>query len=94
MQVKGKLQSEGSRTCLTANINGRVFKSWLVDQEGTIHLFTKVHCTMELSKHLLVFHSRNFVLCTRLGFFAWLLRNYGMHFQNGYLFVGNMFVNC
>ena len=40
--MKGKLESDDSRTCLTANINGRVFKSWLVDQEGTIHLFTKV----------------------------------------------------
>lgn len=42
MHTKGKLESEGSRTCLTANIDGRVYKSWLVDQEGTIHVFTKV----------------------------------------------------
>ena len=47
MQVKGKLESEGSRTCLTASIDGRVLKSWLVDQEGTIHLFTKVHCAIK-----------------------------------------------
>ena len=42
LDVKGKLESDDSRTCLTANINGHIFKSWLVDQEGTIHLFTKV----------------------------------------------------
>ena len=42
MHVKGKLQSEDARTCLTANIDGQVSKSWLVDEEGTIHLFTKV----------------------------------------------------
>ncbi|KAJ7333188.1 hypothetical protein OS493_018364 [Desmophyllum pertusum] len=41
MHVKGKLQSEGSRTSLAASVDGRVFKSWLVDQEGTLHLFTK-----------------------------------------------------
>ncbi|CAH3172198.1 unnamed protein product [Porites lobata] len=44
LDVKGKLESDDSRTCLTANINGNVFKSWLVDQEGTIHLFTKDGC--------------------------------------------------
>ncbi|KAJ7333186.1 hypothetical protein OS493_018362 [Desmophyllum pertusum] len=44
MHVKGKLQSEGSRTSLTASVDGRVFKSWLVDQEGTLHLFTKDGC--------------------------------------------------
>ena len=42
MQVKGKLQSEDSRISLTANVDGRVFKSWLVDLEGTLHLFTNV----------------------------------------------------
>lgn len=42
MNAKGKLQSEDARTCLTANIDGQVSKSWLVDEEGTIHLFTKV----------------------------------------------------
>ena len=42
MLVKGKLQSEGSKTSLIANVDGRIFKSWLVDQEGTLHLFTKV----------------------------------------------------
>lgn len=42
MLVKGKLQSEGSKTSLVANVDGRIFKSWLVDQEGTLHLFTKV----------------------------------------------------
>ncbi|XP_078381741.1 methylcrotonoyl-CoA carboxylase subunit alpha, mitochondrial-like isoform X1 [Oculina patagonica] len=44
MHVKGKLQSEGSKTSLTANVDGRIFKSWLVDQEGTLHLFTKDGC--------------------------------------------------
>ena len=43
MLVKGKLQSEGSKTSLIANVDGRIFKSWLVDQEGTLHLFTKVN---------------------------------------------------
>lgn len=42
MLVKGMLQSEGSKTSLVANVDGRIFKSWLVDQEGTLHLFTKV----------------------------------------------------
>jgi len=54
MQVKGKLESEGSRTCLTANIDGRVLKSWLVDQEGTIHLFTKVHCAIKRSYTVII----------------------------------------
>ncbi|XP_073255198.1 methylcrotonoyl-CoA carboxylase subunit alpha, mitochondrial-like [Porites lutea] len=44
LDVKGKLESDDSRTCLIANINGHVLKSWLVDQEGTIHLFTKDGC--------------------------------------------------
>lgn len=44
MHAKGKLQSEGSRVSLTANVDGRVFKSWLVDLEGTIHIFTKDGC--------------------------------------------------
>ena len=43
MHVKGKLQTEDSRVSLTANVDGRVFKSWLVDLEGTLHIFTKVH---------------------------------------------------
>lgn len=43
MHVKGKLQTEESRLSLTANVDGRVFKSWLVDLEGTLHIFTKVH---------------------------------------------------
>lgn len=43
MHVKGNLQTEESRVSLTANVDGRVFKSWLVDLEGTLHLFTKVH---------------------------------------------------
>ena len=42
MNAKGNLQTEDMRTCLTANIDGQVSKSWLVDEEGTIHLFTKV----------------------------------------------------
>jgi len=44
MLVKGKLQSEGSKINLVANVDGRIFKSWLVDQEGTLHLFTKDGC--------------------------------------------------
>ena len=43
IHVKGKLQTEESRVSLTANVDGRVFKSWLVDLEGTLHIFTKVH---------------------------------------------------
>ena len=43
MLVKGNLQSEGSKISLIANVDGRIFKSWLVDQEGTLHLFTKVN---------------------------------------------------
>ena len=43
MHVKGKLQTEDSRGSLTANVDGHVFKSWLVDLEGTLHIFTKVH---------------------------------------------------
>ncbi|XP_015761944.1 PREDICTED: intraflagellar transport protein 80 homolog isoform X2 [Acropora digitifera] len=44
LHTKGKLRSENSRNCLTASIDGRIFKSWLVDQEGTINLFTKDDC--------------------------------------------------
>ena len=49
MLVKGKLQSEGSKTSLIANVDGRIFKSWLVDQEGTLHLFTKVNYSLDIS---------------------------------------------
>lgn len=42
--AKGKLHSENSRNRLTASIDGRIFKSWLIDQEGTINLFTKDDC--------------------------------------------------
>ncbi|XP_074632954.1 methylcrotonoyl-CoA carboxylase subunit alpha, mitochondrial-like [Acropora palmata] len=44
LHTKGKLRSENSRNCLTASIDGRIFKSWLIDQEGTINLFTKDDC--------------------------------------------------
>ncbi|XP_068685308.1 methylcrotonoyl-CoA carboxylase subunit alpha, mitochondrial-like [Montipora foliosa] len=44
IHMKGKLRSERSRKCLTANLDGRIFKSWLIDQGGTIHLFTKEGC--------------------------------------------------
>ena len=52
MLVKGKLQSEGSKTSLIANVDGRIFKSWLVDQEGTLHLFTKVNYLSYLISHI------------------------------------------
>lgn len=65
MHVKGKLQSEGSKTSLTANVNGRVFKSWLVDQEGTLHLFTKVYWS-PLQYRTLTIHLLNTRLSSRI----------------------------
>ncbi|EDO35168.1 predicted protein, partial [Nematostella vectensis] len=39
--VSGSLSMEGGKTMLTATVNGRTCKSALVDQDGTLHLFTK-----------------------------------------------------
>lgn len=42
MHVKGKLEEEGPRMHLTANVDGQILKSFLVDECGMLHLFTKV----------------------------------------------------
>ena len=57
MHVKGRLGSEGARTSLTADIDGQIFKSWLVDQEGMIHLFTKVRCVISDFTPLQLYYS-------------------------------------
>ncbi|XP_048588793.1 methylcrotonoyl-CoA carboxylase subunit alpha, mitochondrial [Nematostella vectensis] len=49
--VSGSLSREGGKTMLTATVNGRICKSALVDQDGTLHLFTKDGCR-RLHRHV------------------------------------------
>ena len=44
MHVRGKLEDVGSRMQLTVNVDGQILKSFLVDEQGSLHLFTKVRC--------------------------------------------------
>ena len=42
LHVTGELKYEDSKTHLIANVDGKIFKSSVVDLDGTLHLFTQV----------------------------------------------------